>query len=174
MLYNQSGDKGKGNTQIIQPSEMWGEDKQVFFKTGQLYFYLFLNVPNYWINLALMSAKLVLFHTMAWNCSPKLLGQAGVIQQLHCKEEQLLQGRAEGKLTLNNFPGEFGSSPSMNYLRWLLRVHPALGIDKSNMSEELGIVHWQLNIFTSYSPPIAQCSHTSRENRNIFFPVSMP
>lgn len=48
MLYNQSGDKGKGNTQIIQPSEMWGEeDKQVFFKTGQLYFYLFLNVPNY-------------------------------------------------------------------------------------------------------------------------------
>lgn len=45
-----------------------------------------------------MSAKLVLFHTMTWNCSPKLLGQAGVIQQLHCKERTIAAGQSWGEI----------------------------------------------------------------------------
>lgn len=34
-------------TQIIQPSEIRVEDKQVILQDRTLYFYLFLNVPNY-------------------------------------------------------------------------------------------------------------------------------
>jgi len=63
----------------------------------------------------------------------------------------LLQGRGGGKLTLHNFLEEFGS-PSVNYLRWVLTVHPALGTGKSSTSEELGIGH-------HYSPPVAVFPH---------------
>lgn len=43
MLYNQSGDMGKGNNQARRGEKI----SKSFFKLGQLYFYLFLNVPNY-------------------------------------------------------------------------------------------------------------------------------